>query len=103
MREIIEAIMADTTKAMLSYLPFLGWIFAIVFLVTEKKDKFVRFHAVQALFLVIAIIVLGMVPFFGWVASFGGFILLIVMMVKAYHGKKNKLPIVGELASTYAK
>ena len=97
LRGIIK--LADKTKAMLSYIPFLGWILAIIFLITDKKDKFVRFHAMQSIFLFFAITILSMVPFFGWVARLGGFVLLIYMMVQSYDGKKKKLPIIGDMAS----
>ena len=90
--------MADKTKAMLTYIPFFGWILSIIFLITEKKDGFVRFHSMQALILIFVITILSMVPLFGWVAHVGGFVLLIYMMVQSYKGKKNKLPIIGNIA-----
>src|SRR5258705_13134782 len=39
----------------------LGLVLAIVFLVTEKENRFVKFHAVQSLFLVATQIAVGIV------------------------------------------
>jgi uncharacterized membrane protein len=89
-----------------------GFITGVVFLVLEKDSKFVRFHAMQSvmtfigLFIVnIAFTIVGFIPFFGWIISlFGlfliplGFILWIVLMLKAYQGEWFKLPIVGDMA-----
>ena len=44
-----------------NFLCCLGVILSIVFLVTEKENRFVKFHALQALFLVAAQIVVGII------------------------------------------
>jgi len=84
----------------------IGWITGIVFLVLEKENQFVRFHALQSIltFLPLFVIVwlLRWIPFVGWVLA--GlvwiliFILWIILMFKAYRGEKYKLPIVGDIA-----
>ena len=84
----------------------LGWVTGIVFLVLEKENKFVRFHAVQSLATFLALfvisIVVGMIPFIGWIISILiaplGVILWILLMYKAFKGEKFKLPIVGNFA-----
>lgn len=90
--------------AMLSYL--LGFITGIIFLVIEKNDKFVRFHALQsiivsgALFLVST--VLGWIPIIGWLIVFFlgpiGFIIWILLLYKAYKGQWYEFPIAGKIA-----
>jgi len=83
-----------------------GWITGIIFLIIEKENQFVRFHAFQsiAVFGVITIvsIVLGFIPVIGvvlsWLIGVGAFILWIVLMLKAYQGNKWKLPIAGNFA-----
>jgi uncharacterized membrane protein len=93
----------------------LGWITGIVFLVLEKENKFVRFHAIQSIatFLPLMVIawILGSIlvwaPFFiGW-AIWGiistliwilVLILWLILMFKAYQGELYKLPIVGDFA-----
>src|SRR5215471_6570304 len=44
-----------------NFLCCVGVILAIVFLVTEKENRFVKFHAVQSLFLVVAQFAVGLV------------------------------------------
>jgi uncharacterized membrane protein len=91
--------------ALLSYL--LGFITGILFyFFLEKENKFVRFHAMQSIVVsaafFVAQIILGMIPVLGWVLSFligiGGFILWIVLMIKAYQGEYFKLPYAGDIA-----
>jgi len=89
---------------MLSYL--LGFITGVAFLVLEKDDRYVRFHAMQSTLvfggLLVLNILLGMVPILGWLISFlllpVTLVLWLVLMFKAYQGEKFKLPYVGEIA-----
>jgi uncharacterized membrane protein len=84
----------------------LGFITGIVFLVLEKENKFVRFHAMQSLatFLALFVIsmVVGIIPFIGLIISIlinlFGLILWLLLMYKAYQGERFKLPIVGDFA-----
>lgn len=79
-----------------------GWITGLVFLLIEKKDEFVRFHAMQSIVTFGALTVLAMVPVIGWVLSpfvmILSLILWLVLIVKAYQGEKFALPVVGEFA-----
>ena len=83
-----------------------GWITGLIFLLIEKESKFVRFHAIQSIAIYVVLFVIYMVfwfiPIIGWIINiFIGlamFILWIVLMYKAYHGEKFKLPIVGDFA-----
>jgi len=83
-----------------------GWISGIVFFVLEQKNKFVRFHAAQSIvafgIITVAGITLGLIPAVGVVFSsiIGviGFIVWIVMIVKASNGEWYKLPWVGDVA-----
>jgi uncharacterized membrane protein len=89
----------------------LGWITGIIFLVIEKDNKFVRFHAVQSIVVFGAItvfdIIFGWIPIIGWVIAWivgvAAFILWIVFMVKAYQGQMFKLPVAGNIAEQYSK
>jgi len=88
----------------------LGFITGIIFLLLEKENRFVRFHAMQSIItfggLFVLSFVLGFFPFFGWMirltltplVNLLGFILWIVLMVKAYQGEMYKLPYIGDLA-----
>lgn len=96
--------LAENVAGLLCYV--LGWITGIVFLLIEPENKFVRFHAVQSIcvfgILTVAGIILGLIPFIGfvisWLISILSLILWIVLMVKAYQGKKYKLPWAGDFA-----
>lgn len=108
--------MADKTTAQnqnlmgaLTYL--LGFITGIVFLLVEKDNKFVRFHAMQSTItfggLFILNVVLGFIPVLGvltgMVISLVGLILWLVLMIKAYQGEMYKLPYVGDIAEEQLK
>ena len=51
------------TKALLTYA--LGWVTGLIFLLTEKEDKFVRFHAAQSLVTFGGLFVITLVPVIG--------------------------------------
>ncbi len=97
----------ENLAGVLCYVLF--WVSGIVFLLLEKENKFVRFHAWQSIatFLPLMIII-WIVQWFFWVPFIGGtilwllgvlwLILWLVLMFKAYQGEKYKLPIVGDFA-----
>ena len=84
----------------------IGPITAIIFLILEKSNRFVKFHAMQSLItfggLFVINIVLNIIPFLGAIISFIltpiAIILWILLMVFAYQGKWFKLPVIGEMA-----
>jgi uncharacterized membrane protein len=89
------------------FLCYLGaWITGIIFFVLEQKNEWVRFHAAQSLvtfgFLTAASSLIGLIPFAGpplaGLIGFGGFILWIICMVKAYQGERFRIPIAADLA-----
>ncbi len=83
-----------------------GWVSGIVFLVLEQKNRFIRFHAIQSIIvfgiLTLASAVLGRVPvmggFFNAALGVTGFVLWIILMVKAVNGEVFKMPWAGDLA-----
>lgn len=97
-----------------------GLITGILFLVLEpyNKDRFVRFHAFQSIFLHVAWIALWIVvsivssilPWgLGFITSLlslalflGGLALWIFTMVKAYNNEKFKIPVIGDIAEKQA-
>ena len=88
----------------------LGWVSGLVFILIERESKFVRFHALQSIYvfgiLNIAGIILSWIPFAGWFLSsviwILWFVLWIILMIKAYQGKMYKLPWSGNLAEKRA-
>ena len=104
-----STVMEQNLAGLLCYV--LGWITGIIFLLLEKDNRFVRFHAIQSIvvfgaFMVIEII-LGFIPVIGWILTsllgILAFILWIVLMVQAYGGKMYKLPIAGDIAEGNSK
>jgi uncharacterized membrane protein len=92
----------ENLEALLCYA--LGWITGLVFLIIEKENEFVRFHALQSLVTFgifhIASFVILFIPFLGFLISFLlgtlSLVLWIVLMIKAYGGERFKLPVVGD-------
>lgn len=111
--------LAPNVAAALSYV--LGPITGVLFLVLEKENRFVRFHAAQSITVGILMIalsialsllstVLAFIPVLGWivglllalVVGFGSFVLWIVLMWRAVQGKEWEVPIAGPLARKIA-
>lgn len=100
--------LAPNVAALLCYVG--GWISGIVFLVLEQKNRFVRFHAIQSIavfgILTLAGAVLVSIPVVGfgfrWAIWITGFILWIILMVKAYAGEYFKMPWAGNFAEKLA-
>lgn len=92
--------------AALSYL--VGFVTGVIFLLVEKDNRFVRFHAMQSTLLfagVVAVdILLQIVPILGalvviFIVIPLSAILWLLLMFKAYQGEEFKLPLVGQIAA----
>ena len=92
--------------ATLSYL--VGFVTGVIFLLLEKENKFVRFHAMQSTILfagIVAIdILVQLVPILGalvviFVVIPASAILWLLLMFKAYQGEEFRLPLVGDMAA----
>ncbi len=108
--------LSPRTASVLCYVPFLGWLAAIVVLASQRfrHDRTVRFHAFQGLYLFVAYLivdwvvgpVLRMLP--GPVLRLDKLLSLallavwIFMMVKTSQEQTCSLPILGELAEKSA-
>lgn len=125
--------MPDTGKAALggidgnlaALLGYIIWVIALISVIMEKENRFVRFHAIQSLVLhaaaaiglialVIIIMILGFVlaiaglaplVFVLWLvymlAVVGYIIVLVMSAVKAYNGIEFKLPVIGDMAAKW--
>jgi len=100
----------------------LGPVTGLIMLLSEKENKFVRFHAFQSIVVFGALIVLQMaigmtisvfsmlnagfiIPLFVLAANLvalGGLVLWILLMFKAYQGEMFKLPVAGDIAEKNA-
>ena len=107
--------MTDNVAGMLAYVTFIP---AIIFLVVVpyNRNRFIRFHSFQNIFfhvawiaLWIALSIVGMLPFLGWasvliwpIVGLAGFVVWLVLLLKAYQGQMFKLPIIGDIAEKQA-
>ena len=97
----------------------LGIILSIIFVITEKENRFVKFHAVQSLFLFAVYVVLSIVieilggilriaslDFISFLVTWGLWCVVSLIILafwllagmKAYGGQWYKLPVIGNLA-----
>jgi len=96
----------------------LGWVTGLIFLLIEKKDDTVRWHAAQSFAFSVAIFVLSVVvstvsmfPWIGWIIGLvvlpilwlGVLAIWIVLMIKGYQGQKWELPFVGKFIPALLK
>ena len=111
--------------ALLCYLPvcLISVIYSIIVLVTDKENRFMRFHAFQSLLLtgiyIVAIIALQIVSALmvavtnsGALAGLVGLVILVAVvaflgamiygMIKGYQGEQFKFPVVGDMAEKWA-
>ncbi len=94
----------ENIEGLLCYL--LGFVTGLVFLILERENKFVRFHAVQSLatfvVLFVAMMIVGIIPFIGPILSILivilELLLWLLLMFKAFKGEMYKLPVVGDFA-----
>lgn len=113
--------MEENMASALCYL--FGWLTGVLFLVLDpyNKNRTVRFHAFQSIFLNVGIIavwivlaifsaiLIHIVPLLGIlftlvyaVFGFGMFLLWLFLMYKAYNKEKFVIPIIGPLAEKQA-
>ncbi len=105
--------MTPSTAATLSYVPFIGWAFALFILASQRfrNDNLVRFHAFQGLYLAVVWLLIDMAigSFFGFAgiaarrAVIGSLKLSVIcgwsyMLWKTSQGEAIRLPFLGELA-----
>lgn len=112
--------LAPNVAGALAYV--LGPLTGIAFLVLEKENRFVRFHAAQSIAVGVVMIVLSIalsivssvlafIPILGWiiaiVAGLGfalvTFVLWIMLMLRAFQGRDWQLPVAGKYARQYAE
>ena len=109
--------LSQNVASLLSYV--LVFVTGLVFFLLGKNNDYVRFHAMQSIVtfgalavIVIALRILALIPYIGiiftilmWAVVSVGFICWLLLMFKAYQGKRFLLPQFGELAEreTYGR
>jgi uncharacterized membrane protein len=113
--------LTNRNAASLCYIPWVGWIAAIVVLASDRfrQDKQVRFHAFQGLYLFVAWMIVDWVlvpmltfpehvfgyPMFGMPAhllQLAIFVTWVFMLIKVSQGVDFHLPVIGEMAERSA-
>jgi uncharacterized membrane protein len=117
--------MTNNVAGLLCYIPFgIGLILGIVFLVIEpyNRNRFVRFHAFQTIFLHVGVIAVWIAFFFlsiilGFITRglsvflmgpvmllvwLGVIVTMVLMMIKAYGNQETRLPFIGDMAAKQA-
>lgn len=106
--------LSPRTAALICYIPVMGWIAAVVVLASPRflKDRIVRFHAFQGLYLFVAWLLIKAVAVplitmghdHGPTRAIAGILhvamvgLWVFMLIKTSQGEMVSLPIAGELA-----
>ncbi|HLR32197.1 MAG TPA: hypothetical protein VK074_06895 [Fodinibius sp.] len=93
--------------AIIAYLTLIGLIIAFI-LNNDKKNGFASYHIRQSLGLCVtglALWIVGLIPFLGWLISIiGSFVLLymwVMGLMKAINGKRQPIPILGDRYSEW--
>ncbi|RQD82475.1 hypothetical protein D5R95_07170 [Methanosalsum natronophilum] len=93
--------LSENVASALTYV--LGFLTGIIFLIVEKENSTVRFHAAQSIVVFGALFVLNVI--FSYVLSIiasllglVGFVLWIYLIVMAFQGNDVKLPVISEYA-----
>jgi uncharacterized membrane protein len=113
---------ASDTSRLLAALGYPIWIVALIAVLIDpyKDEKFVKFHAIQALGFAVGVVVLWiaftivsiiltLIPYVGaiissllwFVLSIGALVVAIVWAIKAYNGEYAELPFVYGIVKSY--
>lgn len=92
--------------AAICYIPVFSAVISIIILFVEKDDRFIRFHALQALLFSIiyfsAVFLFGGLPYLGGIILGLIFVLALIVwiygMICAFKGKIFKLPYLGKIS-----
>lgn len=97
------------TTAIIAYITIIGLIIAFI-MNNDKKNSFAAYHIRQSLGIgltVLALSVISVLPFLGWiVSSLGGiflFVLWIMGLISALNGREKPVPLLGEKYQEWLK
>jgi uncharacterized membrane protein len=108
--------MEPKIACLLAYL--FSWLGGLIIFLIEKENKFVKFHALQALILgilewIIIIVffwILGWIPFagiafwiIGWLLLVACYVFAIIAIVKSFQGERYYIPFLRKLVDKFNK
>ncbi len=105
--------LSENAEAALSYV--LGFVSGIIFLIAEKENQFIKFHALQSILFSVAVSVLNFIlsiifsmPFLKLflivgvavcgIVGLASFAVYVFLIITAYTGRVIKIPLIGEIA-----
>ena len=105
--------MQENVAVALSYV--FGWVSGLIIFLLEKKNRTVRFHAMQSILISVAITIaffligfLGALPgigilfgLIGWLLDIAVFIGWLLLIINAFQRRYYKLPVVGDYAERF--
>lgn len=100
----------DIEKAKgMAWLAYLGILFLVPML-SLKDNAFAKFHVKQGIMLlifIVAISIIAVIPFIGWLIAAVGYIFYMVMfimgIINSLQGKYWKMPLLGNWAANWFK
>jgi uncharacterized membrane protein len=109
--------MEPKIAVLLAYL--FSWLGGLIILLIEKENKFVKFHALQALILgiteivcfIVISVILGLIPYVGWFLFswlgwvLGGvcYIFAIIAIIKGFNGERYYVPFLRKIVDKFNK
>jgi len=98
----VETATSSSSKIAGVFCYMFGWISGILFLLLNRKDYFVRFHAWQSIitFIILSILFVLIYNVAIWLLTV---FLWLFLMYKASQGKITQLPIIGNLAQKWSR
>ncbi|MHB8280890.1 MAG: DUF4870 domain-containing protein [Candidatus Humimicrobiaceae bacterium] len=109
--------MEPKIAVLLAYL--FSWLGGLIILLIEKENKFVKFHALQALILgivemicfIVISFILGLIPYvgwfffswLGWVLGMVCYVFAIIAIVKGFKGERYYIPFLRSLVDKFNK
>lgn len=99
--------LSENIAGSLTYL--FGFISGFIMLLVERENHFVRYHALQSIYISIVFVtvylLVGMVPIIGWLSSMflapAGLVLWIILMLNAYKGKYSKMIYISDFTNKH--
>lgn len=107
--------LAPHVSAALSYV--FGWISGLFFFLAERRNRFVRFHAMQSILVFIAVTIVWTVLkiifalpiiggilgcFLGPIFGLATFLIWVGLIVMAFLGREVRIPIIGDYAARFS-
>lgn len=97
--------LTENIAGSLTYL--FGFVSGFIMLLVERENRFVRYHALQSIYISIvfvsAYLLLGMLPVIGWFSSMilapAGLVMWIILMLNAYKGRYSKMLYISDFAN----